>query len=413
MKPDHTHGLCSLLIGDCRTRLADIPDNSIHCCVTSPPYWGLRDYGHGNQIGLEATPEAYVEQMAAVFCEVRRVLRDDGTLWLNLGDSYAGSNMTGGNKSINAEGGSDGFKMRRQFARKQDIGTLKAKDLVGIPWRVAFALQADGWYLRQDIIWSKPNPMPESITDRCTKSHEYVFLLAKNDRYFYDADAVKERATGRACGNKAAGKSGAPTQGLEIRNFAAVANKEYYDRNRRSVWHIATRPYSGAHFATFPPALITPCILAGTSAKGCCSKCGAPWERVLENPGQRPRTNNSVGYQYDGNTGHAHHNSRRPNGQQQAEWRAANPVRTTGWQPSCECNADVVPCVVLDPFSGSGTTGIVSRDHGRRYIGCELSPEYAELTKRRWAGLEPEDPEDDAQQYTGPQQGRLFFGVDD
>jgi len=363
----------TLLEGDCRQTLQTLPEQSVQCCVTSPPYWGLRDYRHGEQIGLETTPEAYVAEMVAVFREVRRVLRDDGVLWLNLGD------------------------------------TIKDKQLQGIPWRVAFALQADGWYLRQDIIWSKPNPMPESVTDRCTKAHEYIFLLTKNDRYFYDAEAVKEKGSGRIPGNKTptARRGTGIENGPEGHGFFAAQQLPQNDRNRRSVWHIATRPYSGAHFATFPPALITPCILAGTSAKGCCSKCGAPRERVVDDPGQRPRTNNSVGYQYDGNTGHAHHNSRRPNGQQQAEWRAANPIRTTGWQPSCDCEATVVPCVVLDPFNGAGTTGVVSRDHGRRYIGCELNPEYAELSRRRWAGLTPEEPDDEPDE-DGVRQGLLF-----
>ena len=312
MKPDHTHGLCSLLIGDCRTRLADIPDNSIHCCVTSPPYWGLRDYGHGNQIGLEATPEAYVEQMAAVFCEVRRVLRDDGTLWLNLGDSYAGSNMTGGNKSINAEGGSDGFKMRRQFARKQDIGTLKAKDLVGIPWRVAFALQADGWYLRQDIIWSKPNPMPESITDRCTKSHEYIFLMSKNPDYYFDYEAIRERSVAKL-DKKFLSPIGGKKDPKKPGSYSGNAPENDGFRNKRSVWNVnvTAKNYEGAHFAVYPEELIVPCVLAGAPEDG----------------------------------------------------------------------------IVIDPFFGAGTTGVVALKHGRKYIGCELNPEYIEVAEKRLAPI--------------------------
>jgi len=290
--------------GDCREVLKGLPDGSIHCCVTSPPYWGLRDYGHDGQIGLEQTPEAYVAEMVAVFREVRRILRDDGTLWLNLGDSYATG--SGGNVTSSA---------KQQSNRGTDIaprkpyrdGVIKPKDLVGIPWRVAFALQADGWYLRQDIIWHKPNPMPESVTDRCTKSHEYIFLLAKSERYYYDNEAIKEDASGRACGNKAGGKSGSPQDGLEIRNFSAVSDKKYHTRNRRSVWTIPTKPYKGAHFATFPPKLIEPCILAGCPAGG----------------------------------------------------------------------------TVLDPFGGSGTTGMVASGNGRRAVLVELNSNYVEMINDR------------------------------
>lgn len=406
MTPDHTHGLCSLLIGDCRTRLADIPDNSIHCCITSPPYWGLRDYGHGEQIGLETTPEAYVEQMVAVFREVRRVLRDDGVLWLNLGDSYAATTkQTGRNDNGQRAAAPATWNCRYEYERTKirTGGSLKPKDLVGIPWRVAFALQADGWWLRQDIIWSKPNPMPESITDRCTKSHEYVFLLAKSATYFYDAEAVKEKAEG---GRASARQFGASNQQGTMRKDEGRMFVDSGTRNRRSVWHIATRPYSGAHFATFPPALITPCVLAGTSAKGCCSKCGAPWDRVVERESYSDRPDSRpIGTR--GNQPSLCASIGQP--QQGGRYSA---TQTTGWQPACDCNADITPCIILDPFNGSGTTGIVSRDHGRRYIGCELNPEYAELTKRRWAGLEPEEPEDDPQELTGPRQGRLMFTDD-
>lgn len=247
--------------------LQGLPDRSVQCCVTSPPYWGLRDYGHEGQIGLEPTPEAYVTKMVEVFREVRRVLRDDGTLWLNLGDSY---NAYNGNC-----GRSTSFQSATEDALPDLLGgsgltcnTLKPKDLVGIPWRVAFALQADGWWLRQDIIWAKPNPMPESVTDRCTKAHEYVFLLTKSERYFYDADAVSEEATNRASGNTRPTKSGREYKRSEAEfhrtalNLHNVGAREH--RNRRSVWTITTKPYSEAHFATFPPELPRLCILAGS-----------------------------------------------------------------------------------------------------------------------------------------------------
>mgnify|MGYP003136450433 CR=1 FL=1 len=244
--------------GDCRDELEKMSAESIHCCVTSPPYWGLRDYGEGDQIGLEATPEAYVEQMVNVFREVRRVLRDDGTVWLNLGDSYSGS----------GKGPSQGLNGEQHHLEHKTGGIvpagLKPKDLVGIPWRVAFALQADGWYLRQDIIWSKPNPMPESVTDRCTKAHEYIFILSKSAKYYYDADAIKEPLVTEphAPGNKKLDAS---------RNDHDQMNKVWGSdglRNKRSVWTVTTKPFSGAHFATFPPDLIEPCIKAGCPKGG-------------------------------------------------------------------------------------------------------------------------------------------------
>jgi DNA modification methylase len=265
--------------GDCREVLPTLPAESVHCCVTSPPYFGLRDYGRPNQIGLEQTPDEYVAQMVAVFREVRRVLRDDGTLWLNLGDSYFGSTMTGGNNGINANGGDGGFKQKRQFKKPKqyiDIESrtisehlpLKPKDLIGIPWRVAFALQADGWYLRQDIIWHKPNPMPESVTDRCTKAHEYIFLLSKSARYWYDAEAIAEARVGEPPVSRMDNHEGtkrAQIQSLSASTLGTPANER---RNRRSVWTVVTQPYSGAHFAVFPPALIEPCILAGCPSGG-------------------------------------------------------------------------------------------------------------------------------------------------
>jgi DNA modification methylase len=256
--------------GDCLEVLRTMPDESVQCCVTSPPYWGLRDYGHDRQIGLESTPEAYVGRMVEVFREVRRVLREDGTLWLNLGDSYASSNCSGPQ-------GVTGDRASRTFTASttRKIGdNLKPKDLVGIPWRVAFALQADGWYLRQDIIWHKPNPMPESVTDRCTKAHEYVFLLAKSQRYYYDAEAISEDAIcDRKPGRKitdtrethGTGGGNAGINSLLARYHEGNAPET---RNRRSVWTVCTKPYSGAHFAVMPPDLVKPCILAGCPEGG-------------------------------------------------------------------------------------------------------------------------------------------------
>lgn len=260
-----------ILIGDVRQRLRDLPDRSVHCVVTSPPYFGLRDYGHEGQIGLEPTPAEFVSVMVDVFREVRRVLRDDGTLWLNLGDSYAANRGYQVPDSKHTDvGNSRGMSA--------DAIGLKPKDLIGIPWRVAFALQADGWWLRQDIIWSKPNPMPESVTDRCTKAHEYLFLLSKSARYRFDADAIKEESAqdarlfgqGGATGSRGqqayAAASGGKQDRAQRDNSGGYGTDGF--RNRRSVWTVATQPFSGAHFATFPPNLIEPCILAGCPRHG-------------------------------------------------------------------------------------------------------------------------------------------------
>lgn len=305
-------GDAELYQGDCLEVLTTLPDESVQCCVTSPPYWGLRDYGCDGQIGLEPTPEAYVARMVDVFREVRRVLRADGTCWVNLGDSYT-STAQG---TVNAPQPKGSRQHADQWANRRPVTGLKPKDLVGIPWRVAFALQADGWWLRQDIIWAKKNPMPESVKDRCTKAHEYLFLLSKSERYFFDSDAMRELSTGGDNGDRAKQRhkhvesvtarvaSGDHRERTKL-GLAKIAHAE--TRNRRSVWTVATRPYKGAHFATFPPALIEPCILAGCPDGG----------------------------------------------------------------------------VVLDPFNGSGTTGAVALQHGRRYIGIDLNPEYINLAVDR------------------------------
>lgn len=248
-----------ILTGDCRETLRSLADGSVQCAVTSPPYWGLRDYGHEGQLGLEATPQEYVERMVDVFRHVRRVLRDDGTLWLNVGDSYARSPNKGGTGTPN---GRNDPKMGYTGAKPLSDG-LKPKDLVGIPWRIAFALQADGWWLRQDIIWSKPNPMPESVRDRCTKAHEYLFLLTKSERYFFDSDSIKEPAVAGRNGSRFdSGK----TREAKPNHVQSGDRVDEGTRNKRSVWPIATQPYGGAHFAVMPPALVEPCILAGSRA---------------------------------------------------------------------------------------------------------------------------------------------------
>lgn len=255
--------------GDCMAGLRLMPDQSVNTCVTSPPYFGLRDYGHAGQIGLEETPDAFVARLVEVFREVRRVLRDDGTLWLNLGDSYA-RNPAKGQHKPGQSGGKNAYVYDNGNGRASAtfIGNgLKEKDLIGVPWRVAFALQADGWYLRQDIIWHKPNPMPESVKDRCTKAHEYIFLLSKSDRYYFDADAIKEPSA--YDGPPKPGKSAQTAYtGLPVHTGHLGVGGRDGKRNKRSVWTVTTKPYAGAHFATFPPDLIEPCVLAGSHPGG-------------------------------------------------------------------------------------------------------------------------------------------------
>jgi len=286
----------------------------VQTCVTSPPYYGLRDYGHDGQIGLEQTPDEYIANMVDVFRGVRDVLADDGTLWLNLGDSYA-SSTKGSGGGWAADPNNYAHKAQAFGARKFSMGDTKPKDLMGIPWRVAFALQADGWYLRQDIIWHKPNPMPESVRDRCTKAHEYVFLMSKGPRYYFDAEAIKEPAV--TSGPRGGSIYGTTNREQSIDGRADRNNgprggapDTWKTRNRRSVWTVATRPYSGAHFAVFPPQLIEPAVLAGS--------------RVGD--------------------------------------------------------------VVLDPFMGSGTTAMVAKQHGRRWLGCELNETYQQLQEQRING---------------------------
>ena len=341
----------AIIQGDAAEKLRELPSESVQCCVTSPPYWGLRDYGCSGQIGLEPTLNEFISRLVDVFREVRRVLKKDGTAWVNMGDAYAGSGLSGGTSAAE----NTGTIVHRGAIGKGRMSPagLKPKDLIGQPWMLAFALRADGWWLRQDIIWHKPNPMPESITDRCTKVHEYLFLLSKSERYFFDAEAIKEPVTGNShargygvnpkakwktpdgwdtsSGNgghgtihregrekrKIPGKNsrmnsaknvgGRPPQARQNESFSAAVKGLVETRNKRTVWTVATFPCKEAHFATYPPALITPCILAGS----------------------RP-----------GDT-------------------------------------------IIDPFGGSGTTGQVALEHGRKAILIELNPDYIPLIERR------------------------------
>lgn len=413
-------GQARFYAGDVRAVLKELPANSVHCVVTSPPYWGLRDYGTPGQLGLEATPEEYVATMVDVFREVRRVLRDDATCWINIGDSYAANGNGGG--SVFDNGRTDGrvsYEADRARGRETNLARvpagLKAKDLVGIPWMLAFALRADGWWLRQDIIWSKPNPMPESVTDRCTKAHEYVFLLSKSARYYYDADAVREEHQDKlgidrfkTSGGNHPDYDPSNTQGwvdgggIKLRPGPREYNPA--GRNKRSVWTIATEAYSEAHFATFPQALVKPCILAGTSEHGVCSECGAPWARVTE------RTLGGEAKIQVGVRPAADVRGVSPSSALRTNGRTTWDTVTAGWKPTCrhfgdtddlglgladvlrardDCQnvAKVVPATVLDPFLGSGTTAMVAKALGRHAIGIDLNPTYLAMAAKRCAQM--------------------------
>ena len=368
-----------LLQGDVLDKLSEIETGTVQTCVTSPPYWGLRDYGVDGQIGLEKTPEEYVEKMVQVFREVKRVLRDDGTLWLNLGDSYVGSGRgPTGKTGIGNQTKRQGFDSPKVIVPPG----LKPKDLAGIPWRVAFALQADGWYLRQDIIWHKPNPMPESVKDRCTKAHEYIFLLSKSAQYYYDNEAIKEDAKPESekrykstfyTGKKEISGQGRPGNASNTPGYKKWTGK----RNKRSVWTVTTKPFKEAHFAVFPPDLIEPCILAGTSPRA-CEICGAPWERVVVK-------GDPINQSWAPGTRKAHIEAKGKHGSTSVfSTDVIRPNITIGWRPTCSCkNEGTGRCIVLDPFAGSGTTLWVAEHYGRDSIGIELSPEYCELINKR------------------------------
>jgi DNA modification methylase len=346
-------------------------------------------------MGLEPTPDAYVAGMVAVFREVRRVLKNDGTLWLNIGDSYSAHPNQ---RSVEDKAGVKQMTKRGSTgAPSRHVEGLKPKDLIGIPWMLAFALRADGWYLRSDIIWSKPNPMPESVTDRPTKAHEYVFLLAKSDRYFYDADAIAEPFADDRMGSPGGGKRhyalGDRNDGTDSKILKWNADGAIAGRNKRSVWTIATQPFKESHFATMPPELAETCIKAGTSAKGCCPECGAPWARITEK-GQPDKETTRGQQPWTAETGQRDNAGGLPH----------RDTITLGWEPTCDCEqaeeADgvflerpdeptdrwvypPVPCTVLDPFGGAGTTGLVADRLGRNAWLIELNPKYAVLAEQR------------------------------
>jgi DNA modification methylase len=331
-------------------------------------------------LGLEPDPARYVAHLVEVFRAVRRVLRDDGTCWVNVGDCYASSAAGNSDATFSEKQASNrGNGTRRE--RSTMAPGLKPKDLVGIPWRVAFALQADGWWLRSEIIWHKPNPMPESVTDRPTKAHEQLFLLAKSERYFYDAEAIREPDAGQDHARAVLDgePSLEPSGGLRSPHggIRTIAGRNGSGRSKRSVWTIPSAPFSEAHFATFPPALVEPCLKAGTSERGACPACGAPWRReVTSQIVGTPRHENGRYANSDGSDGTCSYLSR-------TSIHGTRISETTGWVPTCACAPTPVPCVVLDPFAGAGTVGLVAERLGRDAILIELKPEYAAMAERR------------------------------
>jgi DNA modification methylase len=480
----------AILEGEVREVLGRLPDESIHCVVTSPPYWGLRDYGlppvlwggspscphiwdspiPGNpkggtgtpngrnavgagcargerrgrfclscsawlgQLGLEPTAELFVEHLAGVFDEVRRVLRTDGTLWLNLGDTFQGDSPV---RQSSSEAFSDRWDPsqtrgrggpRRSAARS---GDLKPKDLAGIPWRVTLELQRRGWWLRSDCVWAKPNPMPESVRDRPTRSHEYVFLLTKSNRYFYDVDGVRQpyRPATRLRLSQATfdSQSGGPKDygsrsnrsarralvNLKGRMMApqiedAPCRFSPLGANLRSVWWIPTQGYPEAHFATFPETLAETCIRAGTTDHGACRKCGNPLRRVVDvdykflskplSP-ERPRSGFATPKPKGQSDSISGSKATKAGGWNELP-RAIRIPRTVGWKSSCSCGTDeTLPSIVLDPFAGSGTTLAVARRLGRRSIGIELKPEYANLARHRTSSIPVGGPSHEAEAY--------------
>ena len=386
-----------IIEGDCREGLKQIADDSVHTCITSPPYFGLRSYNGGqSEIGCENEVEQYVKAMVDVFREVRRVLRPDGTVWLNLGDSYmAQKNVAPPPQTI---GGQRDMPTVVPGNRREQKG-LKHKDLIGIPWRVAFALQADGWWLRQDIIWHKPNPMPESVMDRCTRAHEYIFMLTKKSHYYYDHDAIKEPAQNWGTRNRDEMRDGTTDPKLKHHGLKGKGWEDNPMKNKRSVWTVNTKGYKGAHFAVYPKNLILPCVLAGTSAHGCCSECGAPWEMDVDvGMSDYEKHGKHQGGDFGRNDSVP---PERISGRQTRTAKGTVPSlkaaeRTPkGWKPTCKCkDASVVPCTVLDPFTGSGTTAVVAMENGRDFVGCELNPDYIKLAEARIAEEVPSDLDD-------------------
>lgn len=377
-----------IIIGDVRTELATLDSESVQTVITSPPYWGLRDYGIEGQIGSELSLVDFLDTLVEVFRGIRRVLRNDGTVWLNLGDSYGHGTSAIRPSSLNkASAGS-----HHHAANEINRNGFQAKQLVGVPWRVALALQADGWYLRSDIIWSKPNPVPECVTDRPTRSHEYIFLLTKQKTYYYDNEAIKEGIS-----PKTLTVSTTPRKGTGVESTGEKLNKwmgehggRYHPtrRNKRSVWTVTSKPFRGAHFATFPIDLIEPCVLAGSPPK-VCAACLTPYKRITERGPASLEQQIACG---GDRNGHYTCKARKDYSKAKAQDPSAMKtrilagmveVRTLRWDAQCSCKSAYTVPVVLDPFCGSGTVGVVCKRHGREFIGIDINPEYGCLAIER------------------------------
>ena len=448
----------TILQGDALQTLRAMPPESVHLCVTSPPYYALRDYGTGRweggdpacshakvldpaaavatstldggkkstghlqegfgktcrrcgarrvdqQIGLEPTLAEYLARLVEVFGEVRRVLRRDGLLFVNIGDSYVSSGSDGNQrKRPELTGGGLSTWSTRDVKRGSSLGVgLPAKCLLGVPWRLAFALIDDGWILRSEIIYSKANPLPESVRDRPTKSHEQLFMFSRSQRYYWDGDAVREDAVyGRREWRNGCnyGYAGDATDAPK-RKCAVTTGKgdPSAGRNLRSVWTIPCEPSPFAHFASYPKKLVEPCVLAGTSERGVCGECGAPWRRIVEVSG--------------GTIGEAWHDHSDDMGRGQRSGASGAGMKTyrresKGWQPTCACAADPVPATVLDCFAGTATTGVVALKHGRRFVGIELSPDYVAIAWQRLARWHDEADGDEKPEAVKGQPGLPF-----
>lgn len=391
--------------------LKSLPDNFVHCCVTSPPYYNLRNYTDGDkrEIGRESSPEEYVKRMVEVFSELRRVLRPDGTFWLNIGDSYAANRSYQVRDSKNRDVGNN-------MPSKIPAG-LKQKDLIGIPWMLAFALRSEGWYLRSEIIWEKGNALPESVKDRPTKSHEQLFLLSKCPRYYYDSEAIKEPVADstparmkRGVGNSHKYSEGSPGQSNQaIHSFrnGDKSRESSLKRNKRTVWRVNTKGFKGAHFAVFPEKLVEPCVLAGCP-EFVCSNCGKPHIRMVETTtrsyaksenGANDGTNNKAPYKQNNPhnmrlTKHEIATDRTGNVaySDSLHKKAYVESETLGFSPSCICGGSVTSGIVIDPFGGSGTVAVVARKNGRFFVINDLNKEFQQMAVRRIESVQPRIP---------------------
>lgn len=383
----------TIICGNSLNVLKTFPSDIVDCAITSPPYWNLRDYKVKEQLGLEKTPEEYVQKLVEIFREVKRVLKKEGTLFLNLGDSYNGSCKGGDSDRMYAKKHTQFGKLNdiRRHGIPTNIKSLKPKDLIGIPWTVAFALRDDGWYLRQDIIWSKPNPMPESVIDRCTKSHEYIFILAKNSKYHFDSEAIKEEIEYPDIAFSTNHIDNRKDKDSSVYAIQSTAQDQYYKklkqsilegiplkRNKRSVWTISTHAYPESHFATFPEDLVIPMIKAGTSQKGVCWNCGISYKRIIKKEG----ISSAVFMKNKDKSRYKSEQGIKQNIRANRECYERK-SKTIGWGKNCLCNEKSIPAIVLDPFCGAGTTCMVAKKLGRNYIGIDLNPEYCTMAEKR------------------------------